>query len=145
MSAKFLLGAVLKVRKLREDIAKAEAASAQAASYRAATDYARRQAALAGRPTPGTAEASQWLAVRAGSMALASDAALAREVAAARQADAAAAMGQFASARREREGVEDLAERHFQQQQRELDAAEQRESDDRAAARRFAAAPQEEH
>lgn len=145
MSAKFLLGAVLKVRKLREDLAKAEAAAAQASSYRAATDYARRQAALAGRPTPGTAEASQWLAIRAGQMGLASDVALAREVAAARRTDAGDALNRFVSARREREGVEDLAERHFLQQQRELDAAEQRESDDRAAARRFAAGPQEEH
>ena len=135
MSTRFLLAGVLKVRKLREDIAKAEAAAAQASSYRAATDHARREAALAGRPVPGSAEASVWLATRAGLMGLASDASAARELAALREAEATAAMARFAGARREREGVEDLAERHFLAEERELEAAEQREADDRAAAR----------
>lgn len=135
MSTRFLLAGVLKVRKLREDIAKAEAAAAQAASYRAATDYARRQAALAGRPIPGTAEASIWLATRAGLMGLASDAAAARELAAAREVDASAALAHFAVARREREGVEDLVQRQLEAERREREAAEQREADDRAAAR----------
>ena len=71
MSARFMLGAVLKVRKLREDIAKAEAAERQAASYRAASEHARREAELAGRPAPGTAESSIWLASRAGLMGMA--------------------------------------------------------------------------
>jgi flagellar export protein FliJ len=136
MSAtRFMLGTVLKVRKLREDLAKAEAAAAQASSYRAATDYSRRQAALAGRPEPGTGEASQWLAGRAALMTLASDVACARELAASRQAEAAAALTRFSGTRREREGVEDLAQRHFEAELREREAAEQREADDRAAAR----------
>ncbi|WP_019873613.1 hypothetical protein [Sporichthya polymorpha] len=136
---RFLLGTVLKVRKLREDIAKAEAAAAQAASHRAATDFARREAALAGRPEPGTAEASQWLAARAALLTMASDVAVAREVAVARDADAAAAMARFATTRREREGVEDLAQRQKEAELREREAAEQREADDRAGARLFAA------
>ena len=136
MSAtRFMLGTVLKVRKLREDLAKAEAAAAQASSHRAATDHARREAALAGRPAPGTAEAAQWLAARAALMTLASDVACARELAAARHADAAAAMSRFAGARREREGVEDLAQRQREVELREREAVEQREADDRAAAR----------
>jgi flagellar export protein FliJ len=135
MSARILLAGVLKVRKIREDMAKAEAAAAQAASYRAATDYARREAVLAGRPVPGTAEASSWLAIRAGLMGLASDAAAARELAEVRRAEATAAMARFAGARREREGVEDLTQRQLEAERREQEAAEQREADDRAAAR----------
>ena len=136
MSAtRFMLGTVLKVRKLREDLAKAEAAAAQASSYRAATDFARREAALAGRPEPGTGRSSQWLAGRAALMTLASDVACARELAAAREGEAAAALSRFVGARREREGVEDLAERQMEAELREREAAEQREADDRAAAR----------
>lgn len=136
MSAtRFMLGTVLKVRKLREDLAKAEAAAAQASLHRAATDFARREAALAGRPEPGTGRSSQWLAGRAALMTLASDVACARELAAAREAEATAALARFVGARREREGVEDLAERQMEAELREREAAEQREADDRAAAR----------
>ena len=121
MSARFMLGAVLKVRKLREDIAKAEAAERQAASYRAASEHARREAELAGRPTPGTAESSIWLA--------------ARELAAQRASEAVDAMHRFAGAQREREGVEDLVQRQIEEELREREAAEQREADDRAGER----------
>lgn len=132
-----MLGAVLKVRKLREDMAKADAAAAQAQSYRAASDHARREAALAGRPIPGTDEASMWLATRAGLLGLASDVANARELKSLREAEAAAAMSRFVTAQREREGVEDLAQRQIEAERREREAAEQREADDRAAARLF--------
>jgi hypothetical protein len=135
MSARIILGAVLKVRKMREDMAKAEAAEAQAASYRAATEHSRREAALTGRPVPGSAEASTWLASRAGLLALAGDVATARELAALRQSDAANAMSRFAGARREREGVEDLVQRQIEAELKEREAAEQREADDRSAAR----------
>jgi hypothetical protein len=138
MSARFMLGAVLKVRKLREDIAKAEAAERQAASYRAASEHARREAAIAGRPEPGTAESSIWLASRAGLMGMAGDVANARELAALRASEAVDAMHRFAGARREREGVEDLVQRQIEDELREREAAEQREADDRAGARRAA-------
>lgn len=134
MSTRFLLGTVLRVRKLREDLAKAEAAAAQAESRRAVSDHARREAALAGRPEPGSAEAATWLASRAALLALAGDVVTAREFVITRQADADAAMARFATARLEREGVEDLAERHAAEQRHELEAAAQREADDRAGA-----------
>lgn len=138
-----MLGAVLKVRKLREDMAKAEAAAAQAASYRAATEHARREAELAGRPVPGTEESAQWLAVRAGLLGIAADVANLRELAATRRAEAGDALNRFAVAKREHEGVEDLAQRQIQAELREQEAAEQREADDRAAARRFRAQEEE--
>ena len=140
MSARFMLGAVLKVRKLREDMAKAEAAERQAASYRAASEHARREAALAGRPEPGTAESAMWLAARAGLLGMAGDIANARELAALRSSEAVDAMHRFAGAKREREGVEDLVQRQIEAEIKERDAAEQREADDRAAARLAASA-----
>lgn len=144
MSARFMLGAVLKVRKLREDIAKAEVADRQAALYRASSEHARREAALAGRPEPGTAESAVWLATRAGLMAMAGDVANARELASLRASEAADAMARFAGARREREGVEDLVQRQIEAELREREAAEQREADDRAAARMAAATEEEQ-
>jgi flagellar export protein FliJ len=143
MSARFLLGTVLRVRKLREDMAKADAAAAQDAARRAATDHARREAALAGRPEPGSGQAVQWLASRAALLAMANDVAVAREVAVTRSAEGAAALARFAKAQREREGVEDLADRHAEAVRREQEAAEQREADDRAGAA-FARAHAEE-
>jgi hypothetical protein len=143
VSARFLLGAVLKVRKLREDMAKAEAAERQAAAYRAVSEHARREAALAGRPEPGSAESAVWLASRAGLLGMAGDVANARELASLRSTEAADAMSRFAGARREREGVEDLVQRQIEAQLREREAAEQREADDRAAAR-LASRPEEE-
>jgi hypothetical protein len=124
-------------------MAKAEAAERQAASYRAATEHARREAALAGRPEPGTAESSMWLAARAGLLGMAGDVANARELAALRASEAVEAMHRFAGAKREREGVEDLMQRQIEAEQREREAAEQREADDRAAAR-FTSRPEEE-
>ena len=76
-----------------------------------------------------------WLASRAGLLGLAGDVANARELMAMRQSDAAGAMSRFAGARREREGVEDLMQRQMDAELREREAAEQREADDRAAAR----------
>lgn len=134
MSARFVLGTVLKVRKLREDFAKAEAAAAAAERHRAVTDHARREAALAGRPEPGSAKAAQWLAVRATALAMAGEVAVAREMVAIREAEGAATLARLTGAKREHDGVEDLAERHLQEQRREREAADQREADDRAGA-----------
>jgi flagellar biosynthesis chaperone FliJ len=139
-----MLGAVLKVRKLREDMAKAEAAEAQAAMYRAASEHARREAELAGRPAPGSEEAAHWLATRAVVMSMAGDVATMRELRELRRVEAGAALERFATAKREHEGVEDLVARQMEAERREREAAEQREADDRAAARLFRSKSEED-
>lgn len=131
---KFPLATVLRVRRIQKDVAQAKAAVAHAEVHRAVSEHARREAALAGRPEPGSARSAQWLATRAAALAMASDVVTARHVAAGRELEAAEARDRLGEASSAHKGIEGLAERHAEQVRRERDAAEQRASDDRVNA-----------
>jgi flagellar biosynthesis chaperone FliJ len=130
----FVLATVLRVRKLQEEMARAEVAAAQAGGHRARTEHARREALLAGRPAPGTAQSAQWLAAVAGNLALAADAYAAREAVVAADEATESAMGRWAEASSARKGIDRLAERHAEAVRRDQDRRAQQESDDRAGA-----------
>ena len=132
MNRFFPLATVLRVRRIQEDAAKAKVAEAHAAVRRASSDHARREALLAGRPAPGSAEAGVWLAAKAGNLAMAADAFAARRALAAREQDAVGARDHWSRAAMAHEGVERLADRHAEHVRRELQAALQRAADDRA-------------
>lgn len=131
---KFPLATVLRVRRIQKDVAQAHAVAAQAEVRRAVSEHARREAALAGRPEPGTASAAQWLAARAALLSMAGDVVTARQVAAAREVDAAGARELLTDATMAHKGIEELAERHAETVRREREAVEQRASDDRVNA-----------
>lgn len=131
---KFPLATVLRVRRIQKDVAQAHAVAAQAEVGRAVSEHARRAAALAGRPAPGTSESAQWLAARAALLAMAGDVVTARQVAGARAADAAGARERLTDATMAHKGIEELAGRHAETVRREREAAEQRAADDRASA-----------
>jgi flagellar FliJ protein len=132
LSRLFPLATVLRVRRIQEDAAKAKAAEAQAAVRRASSDYARREALVAGRPVPGSAQSSLWLAATAANLAMAADAFAARRIVAAREVDSADARHNWSEAAMAHEGVERLAEVHQEQVRREQEAATQRAADERA-------------
>jgi flagellar protein FliJ len=134
LSRLFPLATVLRVRRIQEDAAKAKVAEAQSAVRRAASDFARREALVGGRPAPGSAESSLWLAATAANLAMAADAFAARRIVLARQGDAADARDQWSQAAMAHEGVERLAEIHAAQVRREQEGAAQRAADDRAGA-----------
>lgn len=134
MSARFALATVMRVRRLQEELARAEAAQAQLASHRARSEHARREARLAGRPDPGSAVAAQWLASRSAALALAADARAARAGADSSAGAAAAALDGWASAAAARKGVEHLADAHADALRRAQERAEQLAADDRAGA-----------
>lgn len=131
---RFPLATVLRIRRIQEDVARTGVATAQAETHRAASEHARREAVLAQRPEPGSAEAAQWLAMRAAALSLAGDVVAARHLVAAREDEAAHARDRLGRATMAREGIESLAERHADEVRRELADAEQRASDDRAGA-----------
>ena len=132
MNRLFPLATVLRVRRIQEATARAEAAEAQANVRRASSEYARREALVAGRPAPGSAHASQWLAAKAGNLAMAADAFAARRLVAAREHEARDAREHWTQAAMAHEGVERLSERHAEIVRREQESAEQRAADDRA-------------
>jgi flagellar FliJ protein len=132
LSRLFPLATVLRVRRIQEDAAKAAVAAANSAVRRASSDYARREAIVSGRPTPGSAESSLWLAATAANLAMASDAFAARRIVEAREGDATDARHHWSQAAMAHEGVERLAEMHQEQVRREQEAAAQRAADDRA-------------
>jgi flagellar export protein FliJ len=134
LSRLFPLATVLRVRRIQEDAAKAKVAEAQTAVRRAASDFARREALVAGRPTPGSAQSSQWLAATAANLAMAADAFAARRIVMAREDDATDARHDWSKAAMAHEGVERLAEMHAEQVRREQEATAQRAADDRAGA-----------
>ena len=131
---KFPLATVLRVRRIQKDVAQASAAAAHAEVNRAVSEHARREAALAGRPEPGTAESAQWLAARAAALAMAGDVVMARQVTAARELDAADARDRLHLAAMAHKGIEELAGRHAEQARHDREAAEQRAADDRVNA-----------
>ncbi|MGQ0632757.1 MAG: hypothetical protein ACT4P1_17215 [Sporichthyaceae bacterium] len=132
---RFPLATVLRVRRIREDMAKADAAAAAASLRHAVTDHARRQAVLDGRPVPGTAAAAHWLAIRATTLALAADVAATQAMIDERSRRADEAREVLGRASREREGLEDLAQRHATRVRAGQEATEARAADDRAGAR----------
>lgn len=148
MSRPFSLGAVLRVRKVQEDQARANVAASQARTWRAFSEHARREALLDGRPAPGSPEASRWLAAVAGNLALAADAHSARLALLSAEQDTAAALESWSRAAIAAKGIEHLADRHAAEVRLEQERAEQRVSDDRAGAdhraRRMAAEQREE-
>jgi flagellar export protein FliJ len=132
ISRLFPLAAVLRVRRIQEDKARGDVATAHAALRQASSEYSHRQALLAGRPVPGSAESSVWLASIAANLASASDAFAARDVVAEREADAAGARDRWSQAAMAHQGIEHMAERHAERVRHEDEAAEQRAADDRA-------------
>jgi hypothetical protein len=142
VKARFPLRTVLRVRQIREDLARAEAAAAGERTRSAVTEHARREAALVGRPEPGTAESAQWLAGRAAALAMAGDVFAAHGMIELRRAEAAAATEHLALTYRDREGVENLADRYARRLCAEQEATEQRAADDRAG-RRLPRAPED--
>jgi flagellar protein FliJ len=132
MNRFFPLATVLRVRRIQEDAARAQVAEAHAAVRRASSDHARREALLAGRPAPGSAQAAHWLAAKAGNLAMAADAFAAKRAVIAREQDAAAARDEWTQAAMAHEGIERLADRHAQLVLREEQHAAQRAADDRA-------------
>jgi hypothetical protein len=134
MTGRFSLATLLRVRRIQLDLARGDVASAQAAARQARSEHARREALLDGRPAPGTAESSRWLAMVATNLAMAGDAYAAKLAAAAAADGTTAALDAWARAGVAHQGIERLAERHAESARRERDAAEQRAADDRAGA-----------
>jgi flagellar export protein FliJ len=130
----FVLATVLRVRKIQEDLARAEVADAQARARRARSEHARREALAAGRPAPGSARAAQWLATVAGNLALAADARAAEQAVTTADGAAASAVDRWAQASAARKGIDRLAERHAEAVRREQDRVAQQAADDRAGA-----------
>lgn len=134
MTGLFSLAAVLRIRRIQEDIARGDVAAARARTWRAFSEHARREAELDGRPAPGTAESSLWLAAVAGNLALAADAHAARLALLSSEEETAAALESWGRAAIAVKGIEHLADRHADELRQEQLRAEQRTADDRAGA-----------
>ncbi len=134
MSPGFSLAAVLRIRRIQEEIAAADVATNRARTWRAFSDHARREALLDGRPAPGTEESSRWLASIAANLALAADAHAARLALLAAEDETAAAVDSWSRAATAVKGIEHLADRYDEEVRREQARREQRAADDRAGA-----------
>jgi len=134
VSPAFSLAAVLRIRRIQEEIAAAEVATSRAGTWRAFSEHARREALLDGRPAPGSEESSRWLASVAGNLALAADAHAARLALLAAEDETAAAVDSWSRAATAVKGIEHLADRHDEEVRREQARSEQRVADDRAGA-----------
>lgn len=141
MSRRFPLAAVLRVRRLQQDLAGAEVARAQAAATLAAAaldrcearlDAPARPAALALRSdAAGVVPAGVWAGLQASRLSLASEAAAARVTVGAAHAATAVRLQAWGAARADRRGVERLADRHAEALRAEEDRAAQRVLDER--------------
>ena len=135
MNRRFRLESVLRVRRLQERAAIAQAAqeSAVALEHMALAQERRRQAAAS--IAVGTADGRTFLASMAASRAMASNAALAREDADVKKVLADAARAEQHTATRRVKGMERLEDRHRADVQHEEDKAETAATDDLVSGR----------
>jgi flagellar protein FliJ len=135
MTRRFRLASVLRVRRVQEDVKRAELVRANAETGRAWTDVQRRDALLeARRGTVASGTSAAFIGSLTAGLARASDLSAARaahELAVANAAERAVAWGEAAARVK---ALESLEERHLAAVRDADEAAAQRASDDRSSA-----------
>lgn len=134
MKRRFRLASVLRVRRIQEEVARAEVVRANAEVHAAWTETERRQALLEARRGTVNGASSAFLGALTAGLARASDLSAARAAHQLAREHAATQAAAWTETAARVSALESLEERHRIAVQQADDAAAQRASDDRAGA-----------